>query len=206
MYNKINITENTLRVLALFTEGYDRDCYIREAAGLLDVSPRTAQLILADLEKRGVLTAETRGKNKSYRLLKNDLSARYLTLTEQYKAVTLMKSNMMIREVCWRLRPCIDGLAIIFGSYAKASATKDSDLDILIVGNADIPEMRQVGRTIGVRLHVLNYTRNTFRSGVRTDLFLQEVLRSHIVFIGSEEFVDVVFDDLQDKKSRGHKL
>ena len=64
MYNKINITENHLQVLLLFTDGFDREYYIREVERLLKISPRTAQLILEDLEAKGILEPKTRGKIK----------------------------------------------------------------------------------------------------------------------------------------------
>ncbi|MCX6710529.1 MAG: hypothetical protein NTZ02_00385 [Candidatus Woesearchaeota archaeon] len=49
MYNKLNITENHLQALSLFTNGFEREYYIREVGKLLRISPRTAQLILEDL-------------------------------------------------------------------------------------------------------------------------------------------------------------
>ena len=45
MYNKINITENGLQIISLFTNGFDREYYIREVEKLLKISSRTAQLM-----------------------------------------------------------------------------------------------------------------------------------------------------------------
>ena len=55
MYKKVNITENHFRILSLFSNGFDREYYIREVQRLLKISPRTSQLILADLEKKAIL-------------------------------------------------------------------------------------------------------------------------------------------------------
>ena len=51
MYEKLDITENTLKVLSLFTNGFDKTYYIREVERLLKISPQTSQVILEDLEK-----------------------------------------------------------------------------------------------------------------------------------------------------------
>ena len=64
MYKKIRITENTLQVLSLFTNDFNREYYIREVKKLLKISPRTAQLILEDLEDKGVIESKTKGKIK----------------------------------------------------------------------------------------------------------------------------------------------
>jgi len=53
MYKKIKFTENTLQVLSLFTNDFNREYYVREVKKLLKISPRTAQLILEDLEDKG---------------------------------------------------------------------------------------------------------------------------------------------------------
>ena len=67
MYNKINITENGLQIISLFTNGFDREYYIREVEKLLKISPRTAQLILEDLENKGIIESKVKGKIKLYR-------------------------------------------------------------------------------------------------------------------------------------------
>jgi uncharacterized protein len=198
MYNKVNIKENTLRVLALFTNGFDKDYYIREVAQLLNLSPRTAQLILEDLEKKGVLKGQSRGKIKSCTIFANEMSRRYLILAEQYKAITLMSQHLLVRELLIKMSSIINGLGIVFGSYVKGSAARNSDIDILVVGEYDPTEVKRIGTMLGIPIHIQQYSRKVFRSGVKTDLFIREVLRSHIIFKGAEEFIDTVLDNGQD--------
>jgi PAS domain S-box-containing protein len=54
MYKKVNITENHLQILSLFTNGFENEYYIREIERLLKISPRTSQLILEDLERKTI--------------------------------------------------------------------------------------------------------------------------------------------------------
>ena len=119
MYNKINITENGLQIISLFTNGFDREYYIREVERLLKISPRTAQLILEDLEDKGIIESKSRGKIKSYKLKINELSKRYLTFVEQYKSISFMEKNLLVKEIMEKICPFIDGIGIIFWKLCK---------------------------------------------------------------------------------------
>ena len=96
MVTKVNDTD--LKVLSLFTKGYDKEYYIREVEKLLDVSSRTALVTLAKLEKKGILESQTRGKIKTYAIRKSTLSREFLLLTEQYKRIQFLEENHLIKE------------------------------------------------------------------------------------------------------------
>ncbi len=195
MYNKLNITENHLRVLSLFTDGFDRECYIREVERLADISPRTAQLILEDLENRGIVESKKRGKIKGYRLKKNRSSQRYLVFTEQYKMIAFLEQNLLIKEMIDKLKEFVRGIGIIFGSYAKGSADKDSDLDIFVAGDYDAEEVEKISKIYGVEIGVKCYPLKTFKKTMRYDVLIKEVLKKHMVFLNPEQFVTEALKD-----------
>ena len=192
MYNKINITENNLQVLSLFTNGFDREYYIREVEKLLKISPRTAQLILEDLENKGVIESKTRGKIKSYKLKVNELSKRYLIFVEQYKSISFMEKNLLVKEIIEKISQFIKGIGLIFGSYAKGTANKESDLDIFTAGNYENEEIKKVSRNLGLEISVKCYPLKTFEKNVNQDTLLKEILKNHIVFLNAEQFIQKV--------------
>ncbi|MBI2547770.1 nucleotidyltransferase domain-containing protein [Candidatus Woesearchaeota archaeon] len=192
MYNKLNITENNLQVLSLFTHGFDKEYYIREVERLLDISPRTAQLILEDLEDKGIIESKIRGKIKSYTLKINELSKKYLTFVEQYKSISFIEKNLLIKEIIEKISPCIEGIGIIFGSYAKATFNKESDLDIFIAGKYEKEEIKRVSRNLGIEISVKRYPLKTFEKNLAHDILIKEVLKNHIVFINAELFIQKV--------------
>ena len=192
MYNKINITENGLQVISLFTNGFDREYYIREVEKLLKISPRTAQLILEDLEGKGIIESKIRGKIKSYKLKISELSRRYLTFVEQYKSIAFMEKNLLIKEVIEKISPFIDGIGIIFGSYAKGTSNRESDLDLFIAGNYKMEEIKKVSRNLGIEISVRCYQLETFEKNVTQDILIKEILKNHIVFINTELFIQKV--------------
>jgi len=159
---------------------------------LLKISPRTAQLILEDLENKGIIESKVRGKIKSYKLKINELSNRYLTFVEQYKSIAFMEKNLLVKEVIEKISLSINGIGIIFGSYAKGISNKESDLDIFVVGDYEKEEIKKVSRNLGIEISIKCYSLKTFEKNVNQDILIKEVLKNHIVFKNTELFIQKV--------------
>ena len=194
MYNKINITENYLRVLSLFTRGFDKEYYIREVQRLLKISPRTAQLILGDLEKKAVLESHTKGKIRLYKLRRTVEARDYSTFAETYKRIKFAEKSLKIKEIIDKLASSIDGIGLIFGSYAKGIEKKDSDIDIFIAGTYDKKEFERISSITGVKLDIKNYPLELFKSDFDKDILIREVLDNHIILFGSEHLINLIIN------------
>jgi len=193
MYKKIKFTENTLQVLALFTNDFNREYYVREVKRLLEISPRTAQLILEDLEDKGIIESKTRGKIKTFKLNSNDFTKRYLVFVEQYKAIAFLEKRLLIKEIIEKITPNIKGIGILFGSYVKGLEKEGSDLDIFIVGSYNNDEIKRVSKNLGVEISIKCYPLKNFEKNLKKDILLKEVLKNHIVFLNVEQFIRAVF-------------
>ena len=193
MYEKIKITENTLQVLALFTNDFSREYYVREVEKLLKISPRTSQLILEDLEDKGIIKSKTRGKIKIFKLNPSQFTKRYLVFVEQYKTIAFLEKKLLIKEIIEKITPHIKGIGIIFGSYVKRLEKEDSDLDIFVAGNYNKEEIKKVSKNLGIEISVKCYPIKTFEKNLAKDILLKEVLKNHIVFVNIEQFIQVVF-------------
>lgn len=194
MYKKVNnkISEVQLKVLNLFTKGFNKEYYIREIQKLLKISPRTAQLSLEFLEKKGVLESAVRGKIKTYKIKKSFPAKNYLILAEIYKRIIFVEKNLVISDILEKITYFIDGVAVIFGSYAKGTQKEDSDLDIFIAGSYDINNIKELSKFYGIKINVKNYPLNVFKKRYKEDILIKEVLNSHILIKGIEEFMEVV--------------
>jgi len=192
MYKKINITENTLQILSLFTNEFSREYYIREVNKLLEISPRTAQLILEDLEDKGIIESKTRGKIKTYKINLSEFTKKYLVFVEQYKAIAFLENNLMIKEIVEKITPNVKGIGIIFGSYAKGIEKKGSDLDIFVAGNYNKEEIKRVSKNFGIDISIKCYPIKTFEKNKNKDILLKEILKNHIVFVNAEQFIQKV--------------
>ncbi|NQU79384.1 nucleotidyltransferase domain-containing protein [Candidatus Woesearchaeota archaeon] len=193
MYEKIKITENTLQVLALFTNAFSREYYVREVEKLLKISPRTSQLILEDLEDKGIIESKTRGKIKTFKLNPSEFTKRYLVFVEQYKAIAFLEKKLLIKEIIEKITPHIKGIGIIFGSYVKMLEKEGSDLDIFVAGDYNKEGIKKVSKNLGIEISVKCYPIKTFEKNLAKDILLKEVLKNHIVFVNIEQFIQVVF-------------
>ncbi len=195
MKDNILLKETQLKILALFTKGFDKEHHVREVSRLLRIGPRTAQLNLESLEKLAILESKTRGKIKSYKLRNNELSREYLKLTEIFKNIKFLEKNDIIREIITKSNPHIEGIGLVFGSYAKGIQKKNSDLDIFVAGKHKKGEIEKVSDIYNVRVSVKNYPLEIFKEEIKTDILIKEILDSHVIFKGAEQFIEAVMKD-----------
>jgi len=187
MITKVNDTD--LKVLSLFTKGYDKGYYIREVEKLLGVSSRTALVTLAKLEKNGILESETKGKIKIYTIKKSVLSREFFLLTEQYKKIRFLENNHLIKEVLEKAEVYLDGIVIVFGSYAKGIQNDDSDLDLFVVGKFDEDKIKEIGKKYGIDINIKSYPMKLFEKEINDDILLKEVVGNHVLVKNAEGFV-----------------
>ncbi|MFH1127338.1 MAG: nucleotidyltransferase domain-containing protein [archaeon] len=190
MITKVNDVD--LKTLSLFTKGYDKDYYIREAEKLLDVSSRTALVTLAKLEKMGILESKTKGKIKIYSIKKSTISREFFFLTEQYKKIQFLERNHVIKEVLEKAEQYMMGIVMVFGSYAKGIQKDDSDLDLFIVGKFDEGKIKEIGKTYGIDINIKSYPMKIFEREMHEDILLKEVAGNHILINDAETFVRMV--------------
>lgn len=198
MYEKVNgvgITENHLRALALFTKGYDKEYYIREINRLLGVSPRTAQLVLADLEKKMAIESHPRGKIRLYKLRRTIMARSYACLAEEYKRLVLLKDDEELREVVENIMPSINGIGAVFGAYAKEGQKTEADLDIFVAGEYDDKKVSEIARAYGININVEKRALDVFAKDARVDPVTKQVVESHVIIRDVEAFVDAVLWD-----------
>lgn len=187
MITKVN--DMDLKVLSLFTKGYETEYHIREAEKLLKVSSRTALVTLAKLEKKGILESKTKGKNKTYTIKKSSLSREYFLLTEQYKKIQFLEKNHLIKEILEKADEFMQGIVIVFGSYAKGIQKEGSDLDLFIVGKFDEKKIKEVGKKYGIDINIKSYPMNIFEKDMHDEILLKEVVGNHVIIKDAEGFV-----------------
>ncbi|MAF37095.1 hypothetical protein CL622_08330 [archaeon] len=183
------VSNTVLEVLSLFTKGYDKEYYIREVEKLINRSSRTALLTLAKLEKEGILESKTKGKIKLYTIRKSALSREFFILTEQYKKIQFLAKNHLINEIFEKSDDFLDGIVIIFGSYAKGKQKEDSDLDVFIAGKCEEKNVKKIGKKYGIDINIKNYPINIFEKEINEDILLKEVIENHILIKDTEGFI-----------------
>jgi len=187
MVIKVNNTD--LKILNLFTKGYDKGYYIREVEKILNISSRTALVTLAKLEQIGILESKIKGKVKIYSIRKSSISREFFLFTEQYKRIQFMEKNHLIKEVLEKADDYSEGIVIVFGSYSKGIQKDDSDLDLFIVGKFNEKNIKEVGKKYGVDINIKSYPKKIFEKEINKDILLKEILENHVLIKNAEEFV-----------------
>ncbi len=157
--------------------------HIREIARKLNISHTMARHRLDALLKENVVDFATEGKNKAYSI-KNTAEARaYAIMAEKYALVKTLHKYPELRGITDKLMT--DNkirLALIFGSYAKGIAKKDSDIDIYI-------ETEDTGIKKEIQL---SDSRLSIKIGKynKDSLLIKEIEKNHVILKGAELYYE----------------
>ena len=159
------------------------DNHVRGIAKNLKESHSTVSRKLNSLKKENVIDSRREGKNKIFYLKKNLLSKTYIQQAELYKLIKLLRNNqefsIIFEEI---LKKTDEKLIVLFGSYAKGLAKKDSDIDIYIETKS-----RSVKKTVEEIHSKINVKIGTF--DIKSPL-IKEIIKDHVILRGIEVFYD----------------
>jgi len=157
------------------------DNHVRGIAKKLNESHSTILRKLDNLKKENVIDSRKEGKNKIFYLKKNLVSRTYILQAELHKLTKLLRQNpelsIIFEEV---LKKSDEKLVVLFGSYAKGLAKKDSDIDIYIETKS-----RNVKKTIEEIHSKINVKIGTFDT---KSPLIKEIIKDHVIIRGIEVF------------------
>jgi len=180
----------TLKIMTLFTSDLTISLHGREIARKLKMNQRTAKLYLDVLEKEKILAGEIKGRNKEFTLKRSALSKRLLTMAEQYKMFMLF-ANFEVYDIVSSIMDFAE-IVIVFGSFAKGYSRKDSDLDILLIGRAEMRKINKIKEKYARKIHVVHMRQKQFIARLKEkDNFVMDVLHDHVICSGFENFTDL---------------
>jgi len=183
----LNKTEQI--ILEEFTKSKGSRIYGRAIANKFNLNQKTVSNILNKLEKEDILKFKEEGKNKYYFLNKNKLEIKeIIKLIEINKKINFMGKNPKLRKLIDEIEKISKGILIIFGSYAKNTQKKDSDLDLVIIGN--IGDLKEFEDSFGIEINVIKIGKNKFD---QNEVFIKELMENHIILKGTGEFVDLIW-------------
>jgi uncharacterized protein len=159
------------------------------------LNQKTVSNYLTRLEESNFLKSAYEGRNKIYwlNLADREIITHFLSMIESEKAIMLFKREPLIKEVAAKLIPLVDGLALIFGSYATGRQNDESDIDLFVAGTLDEEEIDKVGKQYNKDISIKVYSLKEFKKALQNnDLLINEILKSHILIKNTEEFVQIV--------------
>ena len=135
-------SEMQLRLLALLLLQPERSWTLQELATDLDAPQSSVHRELSRAEDAGLLVRDATARPHRFAAVADDPMYEPLA--------TLLKHSVGVEA---ELRSVLDRpdvkAAIIYGSWARGTRRPDSDIDVLVVGDAPLRDLRRVVRPIG---------------------------------------------------------
>lgn len=181
----------SLKIIELYSCKLTSSFYGREIAKKLNANQRTILLNLNKLEKNHLLKSKIKGKNREFTLNKeNDLVKEIILMAEVNKTMIFLDEHFEIYSIVKKLKQIIKNTIIIYGSYAKQNYTKESDLDILILGKYPKKSVKALLKSYSLKVQVMNLSKQEFIKGIKkNEAYMKEVLENHIIIKDFEEFI-----------------
>ena len=157
--------------------------HIRGLAKALSTNQTTIARKIKELAGNNAVDYAFAGKNKSYSIKKTAEARQYVFMAEHYKLLQTLSRYPAVRGIVEHIQKNSSvQLAMIFGSYAKGTAHKDSDIDIYIEG---------INKKLKQELELLN-SRASIKMGRydRNSLLIKEIGKNHIIIKGVERFYE----------------
>ncbi len=188
MYQKRN---KELEVLRLYLSDYSKRFYLREISKMSRLPLKNVQRALESLERSKILKSEASGKNKYFFLNLDNIEAKIMLLqAEAHSTLMFLEKYAQFKLFVKEIKANIP--IIIFGSFAKLSATKDSDVDILVESSKEIslPALLLPNKIHKVRISEGNFV----KSSVEGEILIKKAQDSHIIINNHSFFINFMWE------------
>lgn len=142
-----------LRLVKFFLENPYREVYLRELAGELKLSPFAVKKYADMLINEGLINEERRA---NLRYFKANIGPFFRQLKKALNINVLMKSGLVDF-----LKDNVSNVSsiVLFGSMAKGEDSKESDVDILVIGKYKHVNLARFEETLGreIAVHLLSW-------------------------------------------------
>jgi len=159
------------------------ESHIRRLANKLATNHMTILRKIKILFKENIVDYREEGKNKVYFLKKNPETRSYVFMAEHYRLIQTIKKYPYLRKIIEKIqKDNTIGLAILFGSYAKHKAKKNSDIDIYIeTKDRKIKQnLERFDSKLSVKIGIYD----------KKNLLIKEIEKNHVIIKGVKEFYE----------------
>jgi predicted nucleotidyltransferase len=191
-----------LKIIDLLAKNVERKFTINEIAKNLGEFYSFVHRIVNRLTKDGVIIKNKVGKSYICSLnLENEKTLTLLQLAEIEKVKQFYVVNKGLKLILEDFVELIKSelknraVVVLFGSYAKGTATKESDIDILLIsgGKIDVEKItREIYAKYGKEITPIVMTPNDFKKQMGKAL-IKEIIKDHYILYGVENFINLVF-------------
>ena len=189
MYQKRN---KELEIVSLYRSNYKKQIYLRQISRLSKLPLKTAQNVLVILEKSKILKSRIEGKNKYFSLNLDNINVKsYLLQSEIYKTDVFLDIYPQFKIFLKSLNT--NTAIIIFGSFAKLKADKDSDADMLVI-SIDLKKQKLPFHLLPYKIHQISLSEDSFVKALKEqETLIKEIEENHIILNNHSFYVNLMW-------------
>lgn len=190
--NLSNITQKWLDLLVPFTSDYSLRISASELSKRTKIPQQTVSRYLNKLAKSNLIDYVKEGKNKLFHFdLEKPTTKTILNSIENQKALQFQLKSKETSVIIKELLHYCESL-VVFGSYASGSYTKESDLDLVILGKWNKEGIKKIKEKLlrEINEQYSSYKEFTELLNSRNPLAL-EIMKNHILFGDVSKMVDI---------------
>jgi len=180
-------------ILKQFLGDFHKEVYGRELLKKVQLSQKGIALALEELENKGILKSRKEGILKHYRLnLEYSEIKDIIAITEIVRKIEFLRKERKIAHMARQN----GGIVGVFGSYAKGTNKKSSDLDVFIIGQKKKNDGFERGKTLGLQVSMKYFSRREWMKLLRQKNNLcREILENHVMISGTEDFLNLAWSN-----------
>lgn len=188
MYPKRN---KEFDVIALYSRDYKARFYLRQISKLAKLPLKTCQNVLVNLEKERILNGRIEGKNKYFSLNLENISVKsFLLKAEIHKTDIFLEKYSEFKTFLKSINT--NSILIIFGSFARFKADRDSDLDLFIVSDK---EEKLPFHLLPHKIHQNSLKEKSFKKAVAgKETLMKEIEENHIILNNPSSYVNIMWE------------
>jgi len=195
-----------LEIIGLFRTNYFNQFHIREMAKLIRKSHVGLLPNLKKLEDEKILLSKQVGKSKVFSLnLNNNQTKELILLAEKKKTLELLNNEFFIKKIYDEyIKTNLNGCLILFGSFALGTNTKESDIDLIYIGEINNNEkeiIKSLGKVYNKEIHLTIMSLKEFKEQLhKQNSLIKEIIKNHIILYNHDFLINGLWRYYNEKR------
>lgn len=143
-------------------------------------------------EMQDIIKIQEKGKSKLISIIWNEITQAYLTIASFEEKKIILEKQYILKRIEKKAKE----ITLIFGSYAKGTQRKESDIDIIIInknGEKTI-NFSDLELLYKVKINPMFFSKNEFLMMLKdkNENVGKQALKNHILLSGFSEFWELI--------------
>lgn len=187
---------NDIPILKLFLEHKEQKYTIKKISELLKINYRIAYETVLNLQKENLLKITKTGNSNQCELTNQFNQKVFCAESERRSELLKNKDLTIILDYYQRNLNSRFYVLLLFGSYAKKTQTKHSDIDLLFIipNHAEEKEFEQVSSMIPLKIHPHIFKEKEFIAMKNSKKITvgSEALKNNVILYGIENYYEMI--------------